>query len=467
MKRSASYALAILFAINLMNFFDRQIIGAVAEPIRREWGLSDTELGVLATVFTLLYAVVGLPLGRLSDRAPRKMILAGGVFVWSLMTALSGVARSFGQLVVARLGVGVGEATCSPAATSLLGDLYPTSKRARAMSVFMLGLPIGIGLSSGVGGWLAQTYGWRVTFFVAGVPGLLCGLAALAITEPARGTQEEHAVGARHRAGSPYALVLSIPTMWWVIASGALHNFNMYAFGQFMASFLIRYHGVSIRSAGYITMVVYGLSGIVGLVGGGVLADRLYQKRVDGRLLVGMWSIVICAPLIYLALLRPSGDVIGFSLLMGVGAGVMYAYYSTVYSTIQDVVEPALRGTGMALYFCAMYVCGASLGPLGTGLASDFFTFRAAAAAGKVEQLPFADLVAAQVRALFGGPRMRLPAALEPFRGEGLHSAMFIIPAVAAVLAVVLFAASRTVKGDVERLRTWMATAIAPVRTKV
>jgi MFS family permease len=148
MQRRATYALAVLFLINAINFFDRQIIGAVAEPIRREWGLSDTELGVLATVFTLLYAVVGIPLGRLSDKSPRKLILAGGVFAWSLMTGLSGLARSFGQLVVARLGVGVGEATCSPAATSLLGDLYPTGKRARVMSVFMLGLPIGLGLSA-------------------------------------------------------------------------------------------------------------------------------------------------------------------------------------------------------------------------------------------------------------------------------------------------------------------------------
>ena len=459
MKRRASYALAVLFLINLINFFDRQIIGAVAEPIRREWALSDTELGVLATVFTLLYAVVGIPLGRLADRAPRKLILSGGVFVWSLMTGLSGVARSFGQLVVARLGVGIGEATCSPAATSLLGDLYPTRHRARAMSVFMLGLPIGLGLSAGIGGLLAQTYGGRTTFFVAGVPGILCAAAALAMYEPPRGMLEEHAIGSKRRTGSPYLTVLSIPTMWWVIASGALHNFNMYAFGQFLASFLIRYHHVSVRSAGYIVMVVYGLSGIVGLVGGGMLADRLYQKRVDGRLLVGMWSIVICAPFMYLALLRPGGDVLTFSLLMGVGCGVMYAYYSTVYSTIQDVVEPGLRGTGMALYFCAMYVCGASLGPLGTGLASDYFTFRAAAAAGKVQQLPFGDLVAGQVRALFGGPRMSLPAALEPFRADGLHSAMFIVPAVAAVLAIVLFAASRTVRNDVARLKAWMSTA--------
>jgi len=460
-KSGATYAVGVLFAINAMNFFDRQIIGAVTEPIRREWGLSDTELGVLATVFTLLYAVVGLPLGRLSDRAPRKTILAGGVFAWSLMTGLSGFARSFGQLVVARLGVGVGEATCSPAATSLLGDLYPTHRRARAMSVFMLGLPIGLGLSAGVGGWVAQTWGWRAAFFVAGVPGLLCAIAALAITEPPRGTLEEHAVGTRRRPGSPYALVLSIPTMWWVIASGALHNFNMYAFGQFMASFLIRYHGVSLRNAGYLTMVVYGLSGIVGLVGGGILADRLYQKRVDGRLIVATGSIVICTPLIYLALLRPSGDILGFALLMGTGCGVMYAYYSTVYSTIQDVVEPALRGTAMALYFCAMYICGASLGPLGTGFASDYFTFRVAAAAGKVQQLPFGELVQGQLRAWTGGPKMTLPAALEPFRGQGLHSAMFIIPVIAAILAVVLFAASRTVKNDVARLRNWMASAAA------
>jgi hypothetical protein len=205
--------------------------------------------------------------------------------------------------------------------------------------------------------------------------------------------------------------------------------------------------------------VVYGFSGIAGLVGGGMLADRLYQKRVDGRLIVGLWSIVICAPFMYLALLRPGGDILSFSVLMGIGCGVMYAYYSTVYSTIQDVVEPGLRGTGMALYFFAMYICGASLGPLGTGLASDYFTFRAAAAAGKVQQLPFGDIVAGQVRALFGGPRMSLPPALEPFRAEGLHSAMFIVPAIAAVLAVVLYAASKTVKNDVARLRAWMSAA--------
>src|SRR6478672_7750988 len=180
----SGYALAVLLAINLMNFFDRQLIGGVGEGIRREWGLSDTALGLLGTVFTLLYAVVGLPLGRLSDRKQRRLILAGGVFLWSLLTALSGVARSFGQLIVARLGVGVGEATCSPASTSLIGDLVPASARARAVAIWMLGLPLGLGLANGAGGWILQNWGWRKAFFVAAIPGLVCAVLAMLIREP-------------------------------------------------------------------------------------------------------------------------------------------------------------------------------------------------------------------------------------------------------------------------------------------
>ena len=174
----------MLFAINLMNFFDRQILGAVGEGIRREWGLSDTALGLLGTAFTLLYAVFGLPLGRLSDTKPRRLILAGGVFAWSALTAVSGMARNFSQLIVARLCVGVGEATCAPASTSLIGDLFPTGQRARAIAIWMLGLPLGLGLANGAGGWILQNWGWRKAFYVAAVPGFpvrrspRCGFAS-------------------------------------------------------------------------------------------------------------------------------------------------------------------------------------------------------------------------------------------------------------------------------------------------
>lgn len=452
----SGYALAVLFAINLMNFFDRQLLGGVGEGIRREWALSDTALGLLGTVFTLLYAVVGLPLGRLSDTIQRRKILAAGVFVWSLLTALSGVARSFSQLIVARLGVGVGEATCSPASTSLIGDLFPSTMRARAVAIWMLGLPLGLGLANGAGGWILQNWGWRNAFYIAAVPGLLCAIAAWSMREPPRGMRERHAVGERRRPGNPYMLVLSIPTMLWIIVSGALHNFNMYALGAFVSPFLVRFHHMSFLNAGWVAACVYGFSGIVGLTGGGWLADRLSARRVDGRLIVGTASIVICAPFMFLGLGRPGGDVAGFAGLMAIGSGVMFAYYSTVYSTIHDVVEPSLRGTAMALYFFAMYVLGASMGPVGTGLASDYFTFQKASAAGAVAPLPFGSIMMAELRSLVGESKGFNLKALEPFRAEGLHQALYLVPILAAVLAVVLLAASRTVKKDVEKLQTWM-----------
>src|SRR5690242_7570558 len=141
------FALSVLFAINTLNFYDRQILGAVGETIRNEWKLSDTVLGSLGTAFTLLYAFVGVPIGRLTDRFSRRWILFVGVTVWSALTATSGLARNFSELFMVRLGVGIGEAACAPASASLIGDLFPASKRAKAMAMFMLGLPIGIALS--------------------------------------------------------------------------------------------------------------------------------------------------------------------------------------------------------------------------------------------------------------------------------------------------------------------------------
>jgi MFS family permease len=417
----AAYALTILFVINTMNFFDRVIGGALGEPIRREFNLSDSALGALGTAFTLLYAFVGVPLGRLSDRAPRKLILAAAVFVWSALTAASGLTRTYWQLFVTRLGVGVGEAACAPAATSLIGDLFPPNRRARALSVFMMGLPIGIALSYFVGSSIAAAYGWRMAFFVAGIPGMLAAIAALFITEPARGTKE--VAPAKEVTGSPWKTLLSIPTLWWLILSGALHNFNMYALGSFLAPLLMRYHGADLRQAGLITMTVYGLSGIPGLLLGGALADAWATRRQDGRLLVAAIATSLSVPLMIVALMRPPRDTMSFVIFGSLACALMYVYYASVYATLQDVVAPSLRGTAMALYFFAMYVLGASFGPLATGMLSDFFTRRAAAGA----------------------------AVLEPFRGAGLHSAMYAVPVLSVLLALVLFAATRTVGRDMAR----------------
>jgi MFS family permease len=421
MKRSAAYSLTVLFVINTMNFFDRVIGGALGEPIRREWNLSDGALGALGTAFTLLYAFVGIPLGRLSDRTRRKTILASAVFVWSALTSLSGVTRTYWQLFVTRLGVGVGEAACAPAATSLIGDLFPARQRARALSVFMMGLPIGIALSYLVGSFVAHAWGWRAAFFVAGLPGILAAIAALFIDEPERGSSDAIRVGPSQTS---WRQLLSIPTLWWLVASGALHNFNMYALGSFLSPLLMRYHSATLREAGMMTTLVYGLSGIPGLLAGGALADKWSMKRLDGRLLVAAIATALSAPLMWLALLQPAGNKVLFVTFGALACMVMYVYYASVYATLQDVVQPSLRGTAMALYFFAMYVLGASFGPLATGMASDFFTKRAAGAA----------------------------TVLEPFRGEGLHSAMYLVPVLSVVLALVLFAATRTVGKDMERV---------------
>ncbi len=440
-KYSVWFALVVLFAINTVNFFDRLVIGAVGEPIRKEFGLNDASLGLLSTAFTLLYAFVGVPFGRLADKISRKKILSAGVFVWSLLTAASGIAQNFWQLFALRLGIGVGEASCAPAATSLIGDLFPADKRGKAISIFMLGLPIGIALSFAVSGTVAQAYGWRAAFFVAGIPGIILALAALFIREPIRGASETTNVGAKRREGSPYRLILASPTMRWLIISGALHNFCLYALSSFMTPYLMRYHGLDIRDANLGSMLINGVFTLPGLLFGGVLGDAAKKWRTNSGLLVVALATLLAVPLFVLSTAAAPRSMYLFLFAMGGAFALMYFYYAIVYSTIQDVTEPSLRGTAMSIYFMAMYLLGGALGPYVVGSISDYFTRKAATAAGIVE--------------LSTG-------ALEPFRASGLQSAMYIVPALCVVLAAVLFAASRTVTKDVENIEGWMRDSAKP-----
>jgi MFS family permease len=308
------------------------------------------------------------------------------------------------------------------------------------MSIFMMGLPIGVALSYFVSSQVAAKYGWRQAFFVAGVPGILCALAALFLREPARGTKETHPIGSKKRDGSPYGLVLATPTMRWIILSGALHNCNLYAISAFQMPYLMRYHGVSLIDAGRLSTLL-ALAGIPGLLLGGFVGDLTRRSNANGRLLVGALAFLVSGPMSYLALNALPGDLLGFGVFMAIGSGLMFVYYGTVYSAIQDVVEPSLRGTAMALYFCAMYVMGASFGPVLTGFLSERF---------------------AQSAATASGVNLLTKATLEPFRGAGLHSAMYVVPAVSGVLAIVLVAASFTVRKDMEKLNGWMLDLDGP-----
>jgi MFS family permease len=424
----AKFALFLLFAINLLNFFDRQLLGALGEPIRKEFLLSDTALGLLGTVFTLMYAVVGLPLGHLSDKWYRTKLLAIGTAVWSLLTAATGMAQNYTQIFIARLGVGLGEASCAPAGQSLIGDLFPPAKRAFAMGIFMLGLPAGIFLAYLSAGYIYAHLGWRAAFYIACIPGIALALVALTIREPKRGALDIGRVVTTAADGgkSSFATVLSLPTMWWIILSGIFHNFNMYAINSFNSPFLQRFHEMSVREANNVSSIAVGAVGAIGLIVGGWAADKLSVKRRNARLVLSAWCMTIAAPCIFFAINQPKGSITAYVLFMAMGSITMYVYYATVYTAIQDVIEPRLRGMAVAIYFCCMYIFGASLGPVGTGRLSDHFAHKAMTDAGA-------------------------SSMTEAFKAIGLHNAMYIIPILALAAAAVLFAASRTMDKDVRK----------------
>jgi MFS family permease len=427
------FALAVLLSINTLNFFDRQVPGAVGEPIKKEFGLSDRRLGAITTGFVLLYAAVGMPLGHWADVGRRKVILATGAMVWSLFTVLSGFAQGFWSLFALRMGVGLGEASCAPAANALLGDLFPRERRGRAIAVFMLGLPLGLGLSSFVSGSISHHWGWRYAFYVAGLPGFVLGLLCLALPEPARGAAEEHGPETARRPGRPWSALLRIPTLWWIIISGALHNFNMYAIGAFLAPLLMRYYRQTVQEANNIMGVVYCVGGL-GILLGGWACDWMVRRRISGRLEVSTLALAIGSPCVVMAFQQPPGGVPAFTAWLLPGCLLFYVYYAAVYSTIQDIVEPALRGKAMALYFFAMYYLGGAGGPYIIGWLSDL---RARVAAqGSTVLSPEHEAI-------------------------GLHDALYVVPILGGLLVLVLFAASRTVTRDYQNLQRWMAEASA------
>lgn len=429
-QRNARYALAVLFGINLMNFFDRQIAGALLEPIRIEFGMSDTASAWVNTAFTLIYAVVGVPLGRLSDTWQRTRLIAIGVTFWSVLTATSGLAIGYWTYLFTRMGVGIGEASCAPAGQALIGDLYRPERRARAMGIFMMGLPLGLFASYILSGIIGEAWGWRAAFFVACVPGLILAVLALRIREPVRGASEAAAGAAQSAAPvnfiEAFGTVLKVPTLWWIILSGILFNFHAYAVNMFQNAFLQRFHGIGLADASRLSAFSLGLAGAIGLLVGGALGDRLRTKFANGRLLLAAVGMLCAAPCIYIALEQPKGSVSVFAILMGASSACTFVYYATVYSAIQDVVPPHLRGTAVSVYFFAFYVLGASFGPTIMGALSDHYAHTAMLAAGASEM------------------------AIE-FRALGLHTAMYVMPVLVLLCAGSLFGAATTVAKDMRR----------------
>lgn len=378
----APTTLLALFLINFLNFFDRILPAVVLEPIRQEFALDDTLLGLLVTAFTLVYAVAGIPLGQLADKMRRTRLLAGGVFLWSVLTAASGAAFNFLSFFLIRLGVGVGEATCAPTANSMIGDLYPAQKRSRALGVFMLGLPLGTLAAFSFGGWLAQQYGWRAPFYVAAVPGLMVALCLMFLPEPVRGAQESYVTGDPAPVSRPFRKVMAIKTLWWLTLSGASFNFAAYSLNTFLPTLMVRYHQTTVMQAGVVGAIIFGVTGLIGLLAGGAIADRLHKVSPKARLSFGAVSLLVSAPLVAFGLGQPQGNIVTLTVLVGAGWLLWFNYFVTVLPSIQDVVAPRLRGTAMSIFFFFQYVLGAGFGSLATGLLSDYYALTAMKAAG-------------------------------------------------------------------------------------
>jgi predicted MFS family arabinose efflux permease len=425
-KNAVLFAVFVLFAINILNFYDRHVPGALVEPMRKEFHLNDMQIGLLGSVFIWLYAIMGVPLGRIADSGSRKKLLAWGLVVWASLTASAAIATNYSMLLISRVGVGLGEATCAPAATSWLGDLFPPVKRSRVLALFMLGVPIGGALSFFFSGALAQAYGWRAAMVLAAAPALLLVPALLTLTEPQRGASETHL--APPVCNSIWAL-LRLPTLWWIIASGVFLNFNMYAFATFLPAFLSRVHGLSLASSGVAAGAVFLAGGLGGGLGAGYLGDSIVQRRKDGRMLCAAIAALVAVPLSSFGILQPAGSLFGTIAFLVLTYAALTSYYGLVYSAIQDIVAPNQRGITMAIYFMAMYLCGASFGPLLTGHLSDRMAHRAAALAGS-------------------------PVVTESFRAVGLQQAMLIIPILSTALAGVLYMGSRTISSDIARRET-------------
>jgi MFS family permease len=417
------WPLAVLVAINILNFYDRQVAGAVVEPVRKEFLLSDTQIGALNTVSLILYGLVGLPLGILADKISRKKLLAAGIAVWAGFTAASRWVHSYSFLLVTRLGVGVGEATAAPTATSWIGDIFPAERRSKPLALFMLGVPVGGALSFFFTGPIALKYGWRVAMTVAAAPALLLIPLLLLLREPARGAAEKHAASA---GAASIRQVLRVPTFWWIVLSGALVNFILYSIGVFFPAFFSRIHHMNVARAGIVTGIIYAVGGTLGGSVAGIGGDRVIRSSRSGRLKIAALGALLAVPLSYFGIRQGQGALMLAVVTLTLAYGLLNMYYGLVYASIQDIVAPALRGTSMAIYFLVMYLGGASWGTLIIGKLSDRFALRAAHLAG-------------------------LEKINEATKAIGLQQALLAVPVLSLLLALVLWVGSKTIEKDRQR----------------
>jgi MFS family permease len=368
------YVVWLLCGVYMINMMDRQLLAILVEPIRTEFGLSDTHMGFLTGLaFAAVYTVLGVPLARLADRGHRVNLIAICIVIWSAFTALTGISKSFTHLLLARIGVGIGEAGCNPAAYSLISDYFESKRRATALSIYQLGAYAGSFLGMLLAGWVAQSHGWRTAFFVVGVPGLMIALVLKAtLREPPRGYSDQ----TKHTAPPPPALkvivsLLSKPSFRHLSFAAALHNFAIYGAGNFYAAFLMRSHGMQVAEVGFKLAIVTVIGGVAGTYFGGWLSDRYANRRQDPRfyLWIPALSLIVGLPIAELVFFVE--DPAWAMMLLVPSIFCSAAYLAPNITATYQLVGVRERALASALLLFILNLIGLGFGPLLVGMLSD------------------------------------------------------------------------------------------------
>jgi predicted MFS family arabinose efflux permease len=371
------YVLVILFLVYVSNFVDRQILSILLDPIKQDLGASDTQMGFLTGfAFALFYTFAGIPIARLADRGVRRSIIAMGLTVWSLMTAASGLASSYTQLALARVGVGIGEAAGSPPSHSLISDYFPPERRATALGFYSTGIYFGILVGFFGGGVINEYWGWRAAFLIVGLPGLLLALVVrFTIKEPPRGHSEQGVVDDSTDSVADVARHLFSRRSFVFLSLGAsLHAFAGYGFGTWVPPFLGRVHGMGTAEIGTWVGLIAGLGGATGAFLGGRLTDKLGQHDKRYYVWVPAFSSIVGLPFVFPFLLM---DDVHTALIIYIPAVVFgAAYLGPTFAVTQALVKVRMRAVASSILLFIINIIGLGAGPQVVGVLNDLLSDR-------------------------------------------------------------------------------------------
>jgi MFS family permease len=368
-----AYALLVLVVIYTSNFIDRQIIGTVGQAIKVDLKLTDTQLGLLSGIaFAALYSLLGVPIARLAERYSRVTIISVSLALWSAFTAACGLATNFLNLFLARVGVGIGEAGCSPSAQSLISDYYPPQKRATALAIYSLGIPLGSLFGAVLGGQIAQSFGWRSAFMIVGLPGILIAIIArMTLKEPIRGAYDPPAASDKLPSLGAVSKRLFTKPAWMHVAFGAtLSSFAGYGIAFFAVPFLLRGpFGLDLKTAGGAYGVVGGLAAAVGVFLGGLITDLIGKGSRSAYAIVPGVGFLIAAPLYVWAFMQPT--LTSMAAVVIAPLILQYLYLGPTFAITHNLVEPRMRASATAILFLPINLIGLGFGPPFVGWLSD------------------------------------------------------------------------------------------------